>query len=132
MGDRMKHIQDALDHLKRLSIHVSRTSQWYETKPVGFTRQRAFLNGVARIRPSLSPTGLFKALKRVERAVGRTPTKRWGPRVMDLDILLYGNRKVRSSRLTIPHPRLHERGFVLIPLSELMSLRKLPGLKTHE
>jgi len=130
VGDRRRHIKTALQHLRQAGLTHLRTSRWYDTAPVGGGRQGRFLNGVVRARTSLSPLALLARLKSIEREMGRRPTRRWGPRVIDLDILLYGRRRVTSRALTVPHPRIQERGFVLLPLSELLALRRLPGLRT--
>jgi 2-amino-4-hydroxy-6-hydroxymethyldihydropteridine diphosphokinase len=99
---------------------VTGVSQFYETEPVGGVPQDNFYNAVARIVTTLSPFLLLDELKRVETEVfQRKSSKRWGPRSMDLDILLYGELVLESDRLTIPHPRLAERRFALQPLSDL-------------
>jgi 2-amino-4-hydroxy-6-hydroxymethyldihydropteridine diphosphokinase len=99
---------------------VTALSRFYETEPVGGVAQDNFYNAVARISTSLQPLELLSELKRVEVEVfKRKPSGHWGPRSMDLDILLYGDLVLESEALTVPHPRLHERRFVLQPLADL-------------
>ena len=90
-----------------------------ETEPWGLTEQPRFLNQVLEAEWTGTPRGLLRVAKRVEREGGRKPTKRWGPRVIDVDILLFGDLRVRAPGLVIPHPRIAEREFVLEPLTEL-------------
>jgi 2-amino-4-hydroxy-6-hydroxymethyldihydropteridine diphosphokinase len=97
---------------------ILRFSRVYETSPVG-PRQRDFLNAAAELRTALPPVELFRALKRIERSLGRRTGKKWGPREIDLDLLFYGSRRVGTAALRIPHPRLHERKFVLRPLADI-------------
>jgi 2-amino-4-hydroxy-6-hydroxymethyldihydropteridine diphosphokinase len=102
-------------------VRLLRSSSLYMTEPVGPKDQEWFINAVAEIRTSLPPGLLLKALKEIERRLGRTDGVKWGPRVIDLDILLYGQEVIREGDLVIPHPELHRRRFVLVPLSELAS-----------
>lgn len=99
---------------------ITALSAFYDTQPVGPVEQDNFLNAALRIETSLSPHQLLCELQRIETGVfGRKRTVRWGPRKIDLDILLYGDLTVSGEELTIPHPRLHERRFVLVPLVEI-------------
>lgn len=109
------------------ALEVVRASSLYETAPVGRTDQPDFLNAVALLRTSLPPRDLLDALLHVENRMGRVRTLRWGPRVIDLDLLLYGDAQVETPGLTIPHPRLRERAFVLVPLAEIAPDLRLPG-----
>ena len=102
-------------------IRLLRRSSLYRTEPVGPEDQPWFINAVAEIRTDLPPRKLFEALKEIERKMGRTDGPRWGPRVIDLDLLLYGQKVVAEEGLVIPHPELHRRRFVLEPLCELAS-----------
>ena len=102
-------------------IHLLRSSSLYRTEPVGFQNQAWFINAVAEIRTGLSPRNLLDTLKGIEREMGRTEGPHGGPRVIDLDILLYGQQVVAEEGLVIPHPELHRRRFVLEPLCELAS-----------
>ncbi len=100
-------------------LDVKHASPVYETAPIGVTGQPMYLNAVLAVETDLEPRALLACLLAVERRFGRVRKQRWGPRSLDLDILLYGNEIIRVRGLQIPHPRLHERAFVLIPLREL-------------
>ncbi len=102
-------------------IHLLRSSSLYRTEPIGPKDQAWFINAVAEIRTALPPGELLGLLKSIERTMGRRSGPRWGPRVIDLDILLYGQMVVNADGLVIPHPELHRRRFVLEPLCELAS-----------
>lgn len=102
-----------------IEIGVSRKSSVFETAPVGITDQADFLNMVAEVDTTLSPTELMDACLSIEKALGRKRATRNGPRTIDLDILVYNQEHRESSYLTLPHPRLHERAFVLVPLNEI-------------
>ncbi len=128
LGDRLGNIQEALRKLDDLPIiQLVRVSSVYETAPVGVTDQPFFLNLVVAVRTSLAPQALLDALLHIENQMGRVRTERWGPRVIDMDLLLYGGAQVALPGLTVPHPRLRERGFVLIPLAEIAPELTLPG-----
>jgi 2-amino-4-hydroxy-6-hydroxymethyldihydropteridine diphosphokinase len=120
-GDRAQFVRRAADEMQKTDeVEVVRTSSLYETSPIGGPPQRSFVNMVAEIRTELDPRALLDACKRIERVVGREPSEiRWGPRVIDIDILLYEQDKVSEPDLEIPHPRLTQRNFVLIPLLEI-------------
>ncbi len=111
--------------MRRLSetpgVRLLRSSSFYRTEPVGPQDQPWFINAVAEIRTSLSPRRLFHSLKEIERLMGRAEGPKWGPRLIDLDLLLYGQELLQESDLVIPHPELHRRRFVLVPLCELAS-----------
>jgi 2-amino-4-hydroxy-6-hydroxymethyldihydropteridine diphosphokinase len=120
LGDREANLKAACARLEELpGLHLLRRSGVYESAPVGVLDQPWFLNAVAEIETTLEPLALLHALKTIEVQLGRQPGRRWGERVIDLDLLLYGNRSIQSSELTVPHPRLWERLFVLLPLAEL-------------
>jgi 2-amino-4-hydroxy-6-hydroxymethyldihydropteridine diphosphokinase len=120
VGDRLQFLQRAVKQLaEAMSIQISDVSSVYETEPVGPADQAWFLNAVAAIDTSLSPIMLLHQTQAIERALGRETTYPWGPRAIDLDILLYGDMQVRTATLTIPHAELRYRAFVLVPLLEL-------------
>jgi len=119
VGDRRAHLEAALGKLAEREITVTRVSSFYKTEPVDFRPQPWFLNCVVEAETKLMPLQLLNALKRIERELGRKPGTAKGPRPIDIDILLYENLVVRSATLTIPHERLADRRFVLIPLREL-------------
>ena len=127
LGDRLATLQRAVDLLDaREGIDALRSSRVYETEPVG-PPQPAYLNAVLEISTTLEPRGLLEAGLVVEAELGRVRAERWGPRTLDVDVLLYDDREVHEPDLEIPHPRMHERGFVLVPLLELVPDPMLPG-----
>jgi 2-amino-4-hydroxy-6-hydroxymethyldihydropteridine diphosphokinase len=109
-------------------VEVLRVSQLRETEPVGVVEQPPFLNGAVAIETTLPPRALLELLLEVERTLGRVRSERWGPRTVDLDLLVYGDETVDEPELTVPHPRLHERRFALEPLAELAPELVVPGL----
>lgn len=119
LGDRERHLAEARRLLPQFGATVLRQSGIHETEPFGVTNQPRFLNQVVEVEWSQGPRELLEAVKAVESEVGRTPTYRWGPREIDVDILLFGRERVDESDLVIPHPGLFEREFVLRPLAEL-------------
>lgn len=120
-GDRELNLLRAVAEVGKLpGTRITALSGFYDTEPVGPVPQDNFLNAVLRAETSLSPRELLAALQRIETAVfGRRREIPWGPRTMDLDILLYGDLTLDGDDLVIPHPRLHERRFVLVPLAEI-------------
>ena len=123
LGDREATIRAAIAALPG----VVAVSALRETDPVGVVDQPRFLNGAARLETDLSARQLLDALLAIERELGRERRERWGPRTIDLDLLLYGDTAVDEPGLTVPHPRLHERRFVLEPLAELDPALVVPG-----
>ncbi len=121
MGDRRGNIEKAIGELKdSRMVEVVKVSKLYETDPVGGPPQGKFLDGAAEILTQLTPHELLALLKLTEKKVGRTPSKvKWGPREIDLDILLYGDIVMDEPDLVIPHPQLHLRRFMLGPLAEI-------------
>jgi 2-amino-4-hydroxy-6-hydroxymethyldihydropteridine diphosphokinase len=128
LGDRAAHLLLGLSALSRLpKTHLLRLSPVYETDPVG-PPQPPYLNMVAELETELSPKGLLAEMLRVEKALGRERRERWGPRTLDLDLLLYGDLVLEEAGLSVPHPRLHERAFVLVPLLDLLPEGRHPLL----
>jgi 2-amino-4-hydroxy-6-hydroxymethyldihydropteridine diphosphokinase len=129
LGDRESTIRRAFDLLDaRPGIDVLRLSALRETEPWGYADQPAFLNCAAAVDTSLPPRSLLDALLETERELGRTRDgPRYGPRTIDLDLLLYGDREIDEPGLVVPHPRLHERVFALEPLQELQPELTVPG-----
>ena len=120
LGDREHTLLAALDQLSReRGVEVTLISSFHETLPVGGPPQGTFLNAAAQIRTSLDARGLLAVLRRVEARFGRERTTTWGPRTLDLDLLLYGAAVIDEPGLTVPHPRMHQRQFVLAPLCEI-------------
>ncbi len=127
VGDREGLLREALRRLGLTpGVAVQAVSRLYETDPWGDTDQGPFLNLVARALSTLGPHALLAEAKRVEREVGRRPRRRWGPREIDIDLLLAGDLRVQTPDLTVPHPLIAERQFVLIPLAELDPQLQLP------
>ena len=118
LGDRLANLRDAINALAP-DVSVLRESTVYETPPWGYTDQPAFLNMVVEAETSLRPRALLGYLKQREDELGRVKNFRYGPRHIDLDILFYDDLVLEDERLQIPHPRLHERAFVLVPLNDL-------------
>jgi 2-amino-4-hydroxy-6-hydroxymethyldihydropteridine diphosphokinase len=119
--DREQHLKEAIRLLQlHPEINICRCSSIYETDPVGYIEQAAFLNMVIQVKTKLTPTALFQIMLEVETKLGRVRDIRWGPRTIDLDMLLYGEERLDTPELLVPHPRMKERAFVLIPLLEIM------------
>lgn len=123
MGDSRACLEKAADLLGEVAGRVVERSPVYRTAPWGYTDQQDFYNQVLCLETALTPEGLLKAILEAEAMLGRRREEKWGPRIIDIDILFYGNRVVESSRLHIPHPMLHLRRFTLAPLNDLA-----PGL----
>jgi len=118
LGDRFSNLKNAISAMAAWG-HVLAVSKVYETAPVGITDQPAFLNMAIKIETKLEPLPLLKVLKDLEKDLGRTEAVRWGPRLIDIDILLYEQRHVQDATLEVPHPRLVERRFALAPLADV-------------
>jgi 2-amino-4-hydroxy-6-hydroxymethyldihydropteridine diphosphokinase len=118
LGDRAENLKEAVASLSPQMV-VKAKSHVYETPPWGYEDQPKFLNQVVKVQTYLEPEPLLKHIKRLEIALGRKASFRNGPRLIDIDILFYDDRVVNTPILTIPHPRLHERGFVLLPLLDI-------------
>lgn len=131
LGERAATLRAAFGALRALAEPVGSfvASPVYESVPMGPADQPDYLNAAARFATRLEPEALLDALQDIERAHGRTRVDgvRWGARTLDLDLLLYGARRMASARLTVPHPGLHERGFVLAPLADLDAGLDVPG-----
>ena len=128
LGDRVANLQGALDALIASDILCEvETSSIYETEPVGGPDQGPYLNAVVQGLTALTPEDLLAAVQDIENALGRIRTVRWGPRTVDIDILAYGHEVWNTEKLVIPHPRAHERAFVLMPWSEFDSAFEIPG-----
>jgi 2-amino-4-hydroxy-6-hydroxymethyldihydropteridine diphosphokinase len=132
LGDREATIRAALERLAASpEIAIEAVSSLRETDPVGYVDQPRFLNGAAALRTELAPRALLERLQEAERELGRDRSgPRFGPRTIDLDLLLYGSEQIHENGLEIPHPRLAERRFVLEPLAELDGALEVPGRGT--
>jgi 2-amino-4-hydroxy-6-hydroxymethyldihydropteridine diphosphokinase len=118
LGNRAANLKEAVASLPP-QMEVRAKSKVYETPPWGYTEQDNFLNQVLKVKTYLEPEPLLKHIKRLEIALGRKSSFRYGPRLIDMDILFYDELVLESATLTIPHPRVHERGFVLLPLLDI-------------
>ena len=118
LGDRLANLRSAVTMLEQAGLHVTARSEVWETAPEP-AGQPAYLNGAVVAETELAPLELLALAKRIERDLGRRPSRRWGPRPADVDILFYGDLEVESETLTIPHPRIAERPFVLAALSDV-------------
>lgn len=129
IGDKERNLTAALKLLKEVKdkIQITGISNIYETEPVGYIGQDNFLNMVCRIYTSLKPLELLFVLQEIEIKLGRKRDIRWGPRTLDLDLLLYDNINICSERLTVPHPRMFERAFVLVPLRDVFPFEQITG-----
>jgi len=128
LGDREGCLRAALQALRDAGVVILRTSRFVETLPVGKTDQPDFLNAAAELRTDLSARELLDLLLRIESSLGRVRAERWGPRTLDLDLLLYDGEVIRETGLEVPHPRMHERRFVLEPLAEIAPDARHPAL----
>lgn len=129
LGDRRAALEGAVAELGRTrGVRVMRVSTFHETAPVGGPPQPDYLNGVVEVETDLGARALLDAILSIERRFGRERRERWGPRTLDLDLLLYGDGVIEEPGLSVPHPRMAERGFVLAPLAELAPDLRHPGL----
>ena len=130
IGDRFEILKAAIEELNAYAnINVISISSIYETDPVGYVNQDQFLNMVMELKTTLDPYELLSLCLEIEKNLGRKRDIRWGPRTLDLDILLYNQENIKSEKITVPHPRMQERAFVLIPLLEIAPNIKLPTMK---
>jgi len=120
MGERYENLQHAVDLLKeKKELELIRVSSVFETAAVGYTDQADFLNIAVHLKTAISSVEMLKICQEIERELGRVREFRWGPRVIDLDILLYNQENIETENLIVPHPRMYERAFVLVPLVEI-------------
>jgi 2-amino-4-hydroxy-6-hydroxymethyldihydropteridine diphosphokinase len=129
IGDRFSYLQDAMEMITSYDkVNMVNYSSIYETDPVGYEEQDLFLNMVIQVETELSPFELLELCLETEQELGRKRLIKWGPRTIDLDILLYNQENIESEKLTVPHPRIQERAFVMIPLLEIKPDIALPAL----
>lgn len=127
MGDKVQSLQQAVTLLNsHEQIDVLKSSSVYDTDPVGYEDQDLFMNIVVEVKTTLSAAQLLIACQEIEQELKRVRIVRWGPRTMDLDIILFGQEVIETETLSIPHPRMHERGFVLVPLAEIAPTENHP------
>lgn len=126
LGDRKANCQKAVDKIKEAGIEIKKLSSMYETKPYGLTDQPDFINMAVEIATEIKPIELLSAFKNIEHKMGRNEGIKWGPRIIDIDIIFYDDIIFESSELKIPHLHLHKRDFVLRPMSEIAPNKKHP------
>ena len=129
LGDREENLRNALAHLSANDVHVVKVSTFIETEPYGVTDQPGFVNAVCQVETKLEPLELLRLLLGIEQEMGRVRLRRWGERNIDLDLLLYEDACVVSEELTLPHPDMQNRDFVLLPLAEIAGEVVHPILK---
>ena len=129
LGDRERLLACALAQLEQRGFRMDARSSLYQTEPVGGPPQGAYLNMVVAGESALGPAALLAVCLEIENELGRTRDLRYGPRTIDIDLLLYGNERHESAQLTLPHPRLHQRLFVLVPLAEIAPTSYHPQLR---
>ena len=132
IGDPVAAINAALQHLETHGVHVTARSHFYRTPAWGVTDQPDFVNVCAAGETALMPRDLLNLIRRIEAELGRERRERWGPRVIDIDILAYDNRVIDEPGLTIPHPHLTERAFVLVPLLDIAPDRVIAGRSVRD
>jgi 2-amino-4-hydroxy-6-hydroxymethyldihydropteridine diphosphokinase len=128
LGDRLATMRQGLAHV-HTTLPVLRCSAFYETPPWGILEQPSFLNFVVEISTGEPPLEVLDRVLAIEERMGRHRVQKWGPRLIDIDILAYGQRQLEHPRLKLPHPYLHERGFVLLPWSEIAPAFHVPGYR---
>ena len=129
LGDREENLRSALKHLEENKVRVVKVSTFIETEPYGVTDQPGFVNAVCQVETELEPLELLRLLLKIELEMGRVRIRRWGERNIDLDLLLYEDACVVSDELTLPHPDMQNRDFVLFPLAEIAGEVVHPILK---
>lgn len=129
INPRYTYLKQAREKLiQSKEVKITKISSIYETVPVGYTEQGNFLNMVIKIETKLTPFDLLMHCQSVERLLGRKREQKWGPRTLDLDILLFNHENIETTQLILPHPRMHERAFVLIPMADVNAKIKIPGI----
>ena len=128
IGDSQRNCKDAISLLTEFGIKIIKASSFYKTRPWRVADQPDFTNCAVSVETDLDPHELLRALKSIEQTIGRTETFRWGPRVIDLDILIYNYLILDDPDLVIPHRHMHERGFVLMPLAEIAPDLRHPAM----
>jgi 2-amino-4-hydroxy-6-hydroxymethyldihydropteridine diphosphokinase len=129
-GDKLNNLSMARTSIGKMIGPVIKSSKVYKTSPWGKTDQEEFYNQAMEVRSALSAEDLLMSIHEIEKQIGRTRSEKWGPRLIDIDILLYGSEIIEKPTLTVPHPRMHERRFALIPLCEIAPHIEHPVFKT--
>ncbi|MGE9212238.1 MULTISPECIES: 2-amino-4-hydroxy-6-hydroxymethyldihydropteridine diphosphokinase [unclassified Exiguobacterium] len=128
IGERANYLAEAIQAMAANGLQVMKESSVYETAPVGYTDQPSFYNMVVEVEPSFSAEAALLQLQQIERDLGRERLFKNGPRTIDLDILVYNSEDIQSKQLTVPHPRMHERAFVLAPFAEIAPVVEVKGM----
>ncbi len=132
IDEREVYLSDALNLLEgKEEITITKRSSVYETDPVGYTDQNEFLNMVVEVETFSSPYELLDVCQSIEEELGRKRVVKWGPRTIDLDILIYNDENIEAERLSIPHPHMHERAFVMVPLAEVNAQVRLSSINRN-
>lgn len=132
IGERAKQLLEAIQAMEKAELHITKQSSVYETAPVGFVDQPSFYNMVVEVETTLSADVVLEHLQRIELKLGRERLFKNGPRTIDLDILLFNGEDIQSKHLTVPHPRMHERAFVLAPLEEIAPGVEVKGMTIRQ
>lgn len=132
IGERAKQLLEAIQAMEKAGLHITKQSSVYETAPVGFVDQPSFYNMVVEVETTLSADVVLEYLQRIELKLGRERLFKNGPRTIDLDILLFNGEDIQSKHLTVPHPRMHERAFVLAPLEEIAPDVEVKGMTIRQ
>jgi 2-amino-4-hydroxy-6-hydroxymethyldihydropteridine diphosphokinase len=133
LGDSLARVRAAFDALAQLAgCRLVATSRLYRTRPFGPVQQGDFINAVAGVLTQLSAQQLLAGIRGIETAAGRLRSERWGPRTLDLDLLVFGDQRIDTPELTVPHPGIAERGFVLAPLVDIAPTLQVPGVGLAE
>lgn len=134
LGNRLENIRSAMQMLRRAGLEPLYKSHVFETPPWGVEDQNRFLNAAVIYAGTFGPFALLRRVKTIEKLIGRIPGERWGPRVIDIDIIAMGEMRLTTPTLTIPHPQAHKRAFVLVPLDEIAANLRHPvtGMTYHE
>src|SRR5450432_851795 len=127
IGERAENLRRAMELLVNVGVEIKKASSIYETEPVDYLEQEWFLNSVLEAKTNLDPLALLRAMRDIEAALGSKKAFAKGPRLVDLDILLYGDQSIDTEELQVPHPRMLERKFVLVPLVEIAPELRHPG-----
>ena len=134
LGDSLQNCREAVEKLRRIDgINITRISSFYRTEPIGIQKQNYFVNAALEMKTVLSARDLFQTLMMIEKNMGRKREAKGGPRIIDLDLLFYGQNIIRETDLIVPHPEIHKRRFVLTPLNEIASYFIHPtfGVSVH-
>lgn len=128
IGDRARYLREAMQAMAEIGLHVTKESAVYETAPVGYTDQPSFYNMVVEVEPTIPAEAVLFQLQQIEQSLGRERLFKNGPRTIDLDILVYNSEHIHSKHLTVPHPRMQERAFVLVPFAEIAPAVEVRGM----